>query len=175
MAAPDPIWLSPAQINALLAEDGIGTKAAERAVARLRFVASDVDDVTQEIRFHLWKKLRKYNQGRGCLEAYVARIAKNKAINLLRGRCADYRRQARLRDELPRRNGRGHTKIDLAEFDRVLSGLPDDLRILCQVVLERGTIQAVALELGISRAAVRNRLSSLREPFRAVCEDYARG
>ena len=50
----------------------------------------------------------------------------------------------RFRDALALRNDRGHPKIDLIEFDRVRSGLPNDLRIVCDAYLDTETIEAVA-------------------------------
>ena len=57
MNATCPAGLSSALLDALFADDGIGTEAAKRAAKRLvgkaRFVATDVDDITQEIRIHI--------------------------------------------------------------------------------------------------------------------------
>ena len=67
MNATCPAGLSSALLNALFADDGIGTEAAKRAAKRLvgkaRFVATDVDDITQEIRIHIWGATRQPKAG----------------------------------------------------------------------------------------------------------------
>jgi RNA polymerase sigma factor (sigma-70 family) len=179
MTVACPAGLSPAQIEAIVAKEGIGRKAAERAVRRLlgapgRF-GDDREDIVEEICVHIWRKLSRRNTAPPNLEAWVRLTAKRKALNLLRGRQVEFRRQVRVRDALAQRDGRSRPEIDPDKFERALSDLPDHLRRVCDEVLEGRSLSAVARILGISPGALRRRLDDLREPFLGVYEDRFAG
>jgi DNA-directed RNA polymerase specialized sigma24 family protein len=179
MSDASPAGLSSAEINAIVADDGLGTVAAKCAVNRffgeLGHFTDDHDEITQLIRIHIWDKLTCRAAKPPNIEAYVRLVAKRKALNLRRDREAEARRQARVRDALALRDDHSQPKINPSEFMKVLSALPDGLRNLCDLFLDGKTLDAVACALGISREAVRSGLNDLREPFLEIYETATEG
>ena len=108
----------------------------------------DREDIIQEIRVHVWHKLSRLDAASE-LDAWVRLTARSKALNLLRDRKEEVRRQARVQKALGQRDDPNHLEIDPNEFDRALSGLPDDLRRVCDEILDGKTPHAVARVLGI--------------------------
>ena len=171
--------LSTTQIESIVADDGIGTEAAKRAVRRFLGKPGRFDDdrgvIIQEIRIHIWHKLSRRNTAPPNIEAWVRTTAKHKALDLLGNRKNEVLRQALVRKALGQRDDPSHLEIDPNEFEGALSGLPDDLRMVCDEILDGKTPHAVASVLGISPGRVRRRLNDLRKPFLEIYETAKQG
>ncbi len=167
-------WLSAAQIDTTIGDEGDGTRAAKDAVRRFLGEPGPFedgrDDLVQQIRIHLWQKLLQLNTPHPNLVAWLRDTANNKVSNLIRDRKAAARREARARDALARGDGRSRLNVEPDQFERVLSSLPDEQRRVCDQILEGTPLRDVPRILGIGSKEFRRRLEDLRGPFLEVYE-----
>jgi len=140
-------------------------------------------------------RMPKFYARRGSPKTFVACIVARKIIALIRYRTAelrDFRREAfSLDNPAARGDGaarvqgdcvlddiddpagasqvpRGVEEAELAEAtQQVISGLPGDLRRLCEM-LKTGTLADAARGLGIPRTTLINQVSRLQERFKAA-------
>jgi RNA polymerase sigma-70 factor, ECF subfamily len=164
----------------------IRSKAA-RLFGSTKLNPQDVEDLLQECRLELNRKLGRFDPDRGDPDAFVARVLRNFLANLLRNRLAR-RRDPRCVKSLCRndRDGsfrdpaddrlRPHPRLDEAELRcdvRVaINSLPPNLRDLAVRLMDRSVSQA-ARELGVPRTTLHSLLRKLRAVFeRHDLRDY---
>ena len=168
---------------------------ARHLVGTAGFTESDRDDLEQEMMLDVIMRLPKFDARRGTPKTFVACIIARKISKLIRHRTTglrDFRCEAFSIDKpagndddaVPVRGDcvledindpAGASQVpreveasELAEAtQRVISGLPRDLRRLCEL-LQRGTLADAARELGVPRSTLRYQLPRLRELFESA-------
>jgi RNA polymerase sigma-70 factor (ECF subfamily) len=168
---------------------------ARQLIGKAGFTESDQDDLEQELMSDVVGRLSKFNARRGTPKTFVACIIARKISKLIRHRTTglrDFRCEAFSIDKpagndddaVPVRGDcvledindpAGASQVpreveasELAEAtQRVISGLPRDLRRLCEL-LQRGTLADAARELGVPRSTLRYQLPRLRELFESA-------
>jgi RNA polymerase sigma factor (sigma-70 family) len=135
--------------------------------------AVDAEDVTQETFVTAWGKLRGFRLEGASALPWLATICRNHAANRVRARRRDAHEP--VDDTLPAPLSIEQTVIDAelarriaAEVER-LDALDREVFVLC--VSEGYAYQAAADALGVSHAAVRNRLSRIRSRLRTVVKE----
>ncbi len=130
------------------------------------------DDLLQEISIALWQALPRW-RGDGSLRAFIARVAHNRAIDLL---AAERRQQAApLDEEVPdpqadpvRQAARAQRYRDLLEAVRQL---PLGHRQVVSLALEGFSQREIGDALGLEENTVAQRLSRARRQLRALMGD----
>jgi RNA polymerase sigma factor (sigma-70 family) len=151
----------------------------------------DLEDLSQDCRVELLRKLGRYDPSRGAIEAYAARVLKNFLANCLRNRVAQRRDPRSVTtlgeidgsDRVPqvakdrfRRDRRSSLEQSDLSHDllTVLGLLPPDLQDLA-LRLKYQSVAAAARELGIPRTTVQSRIRKLRVIFeRHDLKEYLR-
>jgi RNA polymerase sigma-70 factor (ECF subfamily) len=172
---------------------------ARQLVGKAGFSENDCEDLAQDMKFDLWRRLSKFNPSKAPLNAFIDRVVRHKVASIIEGRKAqrrDFRRQCSLNDTLQnagsestergdtvdqdqvyRRTGPpSHSIEDLRDLavdvDAVLSRLPPRLRDLCRRLRAR-TPTEVSQETGIPRGSLYEAIEELRRRFRdADLEKY---
>ncbi len=164
---------------------------ARQLVGRAGFTWDDVEDLEQEMTLDLLSRLPKFDPEKAAHTTFVARIVERKISNLFRDRRRekrDYRREfGSLNDHI--QDGEGETierayTIDQDDVDirmghrhrsreeeahlrldvsLVMSGLPEDLREIAEVLMKT-TITEAAKSLGMPRSTLYGAVGRLR-PF----------
>jgi len=171
---------------ALLERAAAGSEHAFRAlyrayatpVYRIAFAllrdADDAEDVTQETFTTAWGKLRGLRLESGSALPWLATICRNHAANRARKRRRE-REHALADDTVPAVLSVEQTVVDAELAARIadevgrLTELDREIFVLC--VSEGYAYQAAADALGVSHAAVRNRLSRIRSRLRTVVKE----
>lgn len=140
--------------------------------------AEDAHDVTQETFIVAWRKLGDLELAGDSLLPWLATICRFQAANRGRIRQRDRMNRTEVHESLAspidleqQVVAASLTDAILAETDR-LSDLDRAIFRLCATE-GRGYDEA-ALELGVTHATVRNRLSRVRRRLRVVVEDFSR-
>jgi len=172
---------------------------ARRLVGQAGFVRSDQEDVEQELRLDLLRRLSSFDPSKATLHTFADRVVRHKIASIIEARKAglrDYRRQCSLnetlqnadrkstergdtvdQDQVYRRTGPpSHSAEDLhdlaVDVDAVLSRLPHRLRDLCRR-LRGKTPTEVSQETGIPRGSLYEAIEELRRRFKdADLEKY---
>lgn len=172
---------------------------ARRLVRRAAFVRSDQEDIEQELRLDLLRRLSSFDPSKATLNTFADRVVRHKIASIIEARKAgvrDYRRQCSLnealqnadhkstergdtvdQDQVCRRTGPpSHSVEDLhdlaVDVDAVLSRLPYRLRDLCRR-LRAKTPTEVSQETGIPRGSLYEAIEELRRRFKdADLEKY---
>jgi RNA polymerase sigma-70 factor (ECF subfamily) len=137
---------------------------------RARRLRIDVEDAVQEVLSHLyeddWARLRRFDPASGMLSAYVATIARNLAIDILR-RPRPPEPVEDIEDGASPDSG-PERKVLLAEqIDRLVAALDDgDLLLLRWLWFEGLERVEIAARLGISAAALYKRSQRLEARVR---------
>lgn len=170
-----------ARLTALLCACGEGDRAAFRAlyektspkvfgivclVVRDRTVA---EEVTQDVYVQIWTSAARYRPETGSALAWIAAIARNKAIDRLRADRA--RGFVAFTDEVPDIAGPGdlaELSIDAGRVREIMAGLrPDYRRALLLAYFQGYTSAELAERLGIpvgtAKSWLRRGLAALRE------------
>ncbi len=158
----------------------IRSKAARlRGLARLN--DQDLEDLEQDCRVELLRKLKRFDPDRGKPDAFVARVLRNFLANYLRNRSAGRRdprrvtslggpeRAARVSEGAMDRCGRhARPRPDEAELrhdvQTVIADLPPELLDLA-LRLMRQSVTATARESGVPRTTLQSRVRKLRAVF----------
>jgi RNA polymerase sigma-70 factor (ECF subfamily) len=166
----------------------VRSKAA-RLRGRARLNHQDIEDLSQECRLELFRKLGRFDSSRGEPDAFVARILRNYVSNLLRNRSALRRdprrvsslgaadRAGRVPEASCHRPGRKlRPGLEAAELRQdvlaILEALPLDLCDLALRLMHQ-TVAEVAREIGVPRTTLQSRLRKLRTLFeRHDLRDY---
>jgi RNA polymerase sigma factor (sigma-70 family) len=138
-----------------------------RLARRLSVSVEDAEDVLHDLFVGLPEAIRKFD-GRGSLEGWLKRVLVRLA--LMRQRAQRRRREVAYDDEAPDSATR-HTPEESRTWDlqRVLAGLPDDLRAVLVLRQTEGySHREIAALLGISAGASRVRLSRAVKLLRAA-------
>lgn len=173
-------------------------RKARQLIGRLGLTVSDMDDLEQGIRLDLWNRLGSFDPERSSELTFVRRVVDHQIASVVRARRARKRGNGRSKRSLdslvrngdsgiaqsgsigagPKRVGtavRSETEVfDLKEDLRAItSGLPPDLRRLCEVLPDR-SISQIAREGGVSRHVVRQCVARIRQRFaEAGLDEYA--
>jgi RNA polymerase sigma-70 factor (ECF subfamily) len=138
-------------------------------IARLG-TCDDIDDLVQETFLRAFKGLSRLKE-RACFGAYLHRIARNICVDRLRRRKRD---ALSLEDvgveiELPSDGPVDVREERLAQLRRLVGRLPLALReTVLMFYFERQSYQQIASVLGLSEAAVNQRLHRARVALRAA-------
>lgn len=154
----------------------------------------DRQDFEQELQQHLLDRLRLFDAERASRRTFIARIAANKALNMIEHRHAKMRNPNQvvsLDDPLDPSDVDSGTYGDVLAADRVVGGRPDsgsecerkvllrieletalndlppELRALCDLIGEGESVTEMAQRLGIHRDTVDRRRAKIREILRA--------
>ena len=172
---------------------------ARQLVGKAGFSKSDCDDLAQDMKLDLWRRLSKFDASKAPFDAFVDRVVRHRVASIIEGRRAqrrDCRRQRSLNDtpqhagststergdavgldQVYRRTGPpSHSLEDLRDLevdvDAALSRLPPRLRELCRH-LRAKTPTEVSQETGIPRGSLYEAIEELRRHFRdAGLEKY---
>lgn len=136
--------------------------------------AGDAEDVTQETFVTAWTKLRGLRLESESALPWLATICRNHAANRARRRKRE-REHAAFDDSVPAALDVAQTVVE-AELARRIAQEVDSLtdtdrQIFLLCVSEGYAYQAAADALGLSHAAVRNRLSRIRSRLRTVVKE----
>lgn len=182
-------------------EYGIIKRKVRQIVGKAGIPARDRDDLEQDFRLHLWKRLLAYTPQRGHRKAFATAVVERYVCNVLRDRSAAKRNPTRVcslnsqlgpSDERPveladliasdATNARlGHyvrprTEAnqlvdDVVETISALSAQQQDLATRLQV----SNVSEVAAELGVPRTSLYSDIGRLRQKFEdAALRDYLR-
>lgn len=181
--------------------EGLIKHKAKRLVGQAGFVRSDQEDIEQELRLDLWRRLPKFDPRKATLSTFVDRVVKHKIASIVEARqasCRDCRRCRRsLNDPLEDEAGdspaeRGDMlaedagrlrasdanrpaaeRVDLEHDVRaLLAGLPPELRGLCRRLM-KGTPTEVERETGTARGTLYESFETLRRRFeKARLKEY---
>ena len=163
-------------------------RKARRLTGRTRLTAEDIEDLTQDFRMELWKKLPAFDPSRGSMGAYVNVLLDLFFANWLRQRFADRRNPQRVvslnalfrndeglwielgktiaHDAHGKRHGR-HPRSDEEhadlrnDVDDVLQAMASELRTVADQLRDK-SVAAAARELGIPRTTLHERVRQLR-------------
>ncbi len=160
-------------IEAFLQGEGRGIAEVDRwidVVLRDDFFSlrGEWEDLRQEIRFRVFQNLSRGRfDGRSSLRTYVHRIARNTCIDS--SRLAFRRRETRGEEERKAAAPASREPVVSGVIARdlllkILDGLSDGDRLVVLLVLgERYSCSEAAQRLGVSRSAVKSRLSRCRD------------
>ena len=174
------------------AEDLIRIKA-RRLSGQAGFVRSDQEDIEQELRLDLLRRLPKFDPRKAALSTFADRVVRHKVASIIeakKARLRDYRRQqCSLNDPLKtpdgkraergdtvdqneacRRTGRSSRSTedlrDLAnDFSAAVSNLPPNLRDLCRRLLMNPNLTEAAQDAGIPRGTLYESVEKIRRRF----------
>lgn len=170
------------------AENLIGIEA-QKLVGRAGITRSEIEDLRQDLRLHLWRRLPMFDPCRAKYETFVDRIVRHRAATIVEFRKAARRSHLRCQcslnegvtapggetierasmvdEEAGRRrlgaaNRSSREEADLAlDVAAFVSSLPAALRDLCLRLRSRSPTE-VARELGIPRGSLYRTLRELR-------------
>lgn len=164
-----------------------------------QFHTEDRADLEQELTVELWRRLDRFKPERAAWPAFVRVIVDHAVANLFRARAAQKRSAGpvaslqtlatrdgpptELGEQLPEQEGdarlgrrrlsdheRAALRHDLAA---VLAKLPDDQRLVAEVLKQFRTKAEAARRLGMSRAQLYAQVRQIRERFeQARLQDY---
>jgi RNA polymerase sigma-70 factor (ECF subfamily) len=161
---------------------------ADQLIGRYGFTESDRDDIEQELRLRLLRRLASYDPTRGTREGFIACRIGNEVADVVKRRTAQVRDWRRTRSlstpacdddgpvdaaSLLEDETESPERRDLAiALSEVLDRLPPRWRIVCERVPDTGVTE-IAGDLGVDRRTVRRWLNALRERFRdAGLQDF---
>ena len=180
-------------------DDGIDPYAAglirfkaRRLVGKAGFTASDREDIEQELRLDLLRRLPKYNPKRAQRNTFIARVVEHRLASLIEAQKAgirDYRRcRCSLNECFEDADGRSVERVDTfdqedyllrtgaqsrpsEELNRlaidvaaVLETLPPELRELCRR-LKAETVTEISRDTGVPRGTIYESIKKLRGIF----------
>ena len=181
-------------------DDGIDPYAARlirfkarQLVGQAGFTASDREDIEQELRLDLLRRLPKYNPKRAQRNTFIARVVEHRVASLIEAQKAgirDYRRcRCSLNECFEDADGRSVERVDT--FDQedyllrtggqsrpseelsalaidvaaVIEGLPHELRNLCRR-LKAETVTEISRDTGVPRGTIYESIKKLRAIFK---------
>ena len=177
---------------------------SRQLVGKCGLLQSDIKDIEQELYADLFRRIAKFNSDKAKLTTFIQRVVEHKIANILRDRCSDKSvanrqclsldstvqtddstgREITLGDCISsdqfERFCRGKTRNRqeerelIADVRQVIERLPEELRSVCECLLEGMSISEAARRAGIKRATFyQNIIEPLREAFReADLEGY---
>jgi RNA polymerase sigma factor (sigma-70 family) len=180
--------------------EGVGRFAERQAKAiggRLEgvygFRGADRPDIEQELKIAAWQARDQFDPARGSWEAFVSRVMRNHARNMIAARqaeCRDFRSACGSLQDLiqpepgkpPRERGEfldadGYLRTSRRQgawtdrnassrdITRMVAELPADLQVMCAYLAQGMTVTAIAAELGISRDTFYERRKALQRAF----------
>ena len=140
------------------------------------FSGDEWEDLRQEMALDCLKRLPKFNPDRGTWKGFVHGVVQNRAFVLAtkQTRRADFeRRMVAVSSVVEEQSGEltesisddPRQALDLSiDVRRALSSLPDDLRVLADLV-SRLPLQAVRRQTGLSRVELERRIGQIRITF----------
>jgi RNA polymerase sigma-70 factor, ECF subfamily len=153
---------------------------ARRLTGRARLNDEDIEDLAQDCRAELIRKLRAFDPTKSAFEAFVVGVLRHFLANRIRDRFAAKRNPCRVRaldaltgvvdslspgiDRPSRiRSEREGTDLRL-DVDALLDRLPPRLRALAER-LKIQSVAEIARETGVPRTTVQSRIRSIRMRF----------
>lgn len=134
--------------------------------------APDAEDVTQDVFVTAWRKLLEIEIAGDSLLPWLLVTAKYVALNSRRKRLQRDRHtspiDASVADPAASVEESAHQRVLMSRIDACVAALGDNDRALYELCIGRGrSYEQAAVELGVSHATVRNRLSRMRQRLRA--------
>lgn len=149
------------------------------------FTSSDFDDVVQELRFHLWRRLKRFDPAVAAWTTFASFVLDKRCISLARERSAEKRccrrEQCSLNDQILDDSGRlverhqstpeaASTRQRLNDLARDLADLRERLpsathRLFMDALARGGTVNSIGTELGLSRRAAARHFAELQRLF----------
>jgi RNA polymerase sigma-70 factor (ECF subfamily) len=132
---------------------------------------TEAEDITQDVFITTWDKIRRISVVDESVLPWLLVTARYTALNARRRSQKARARSSRLDDDLPDESSVEEEVVAgqvRAEIDKAVAGLsPTDRRLYDLCVVGDHTYELAARELGVTHAAVRNRVSRLRTRLRA--------
>ncbi len=159
---------------------------ARQLSRRAGFSACDREDIEQDLTLDLLERLPRYDPAKASLNTFVARIVDHKVVSILRFQQAAKRNRGRedcsLNDPVRDTDGRlvdrhqttpeaANVPQQLRELEHDVAELLADLPELQRAIalgLGTGTVNAVSIDLGLSRSAVKRQIAAMRARFEDV-------
>ena len=139
-------------------------------VSSILRTARDVDDVVQDVFVQVWQQSDRFDPARGNIDAWIAVIARSRAIDRLRADARfDYRAEWDSEISDPTKHGWGLAgRGDDAAIRSGMAALTRDQRELLQLAFEAGLSHAriaafVGRPLGTVKTQIRSALATLRK------------
>jgi RNA polymerase sigma-70 factor, ECF subfamily len=187
--------------------DGIGDFAerlirdkARQLVGEEGFSETDYEDLVQDMKLDLWRRLSKFDPGKAPRSMFTASVVKHCVATVIESRkasCRDYRRcRCSLNDPLKTPDSKPAERGDMLDQDvtllrtggakrpaaeridlrndirTVLAGLPPELRSLCCRLMKR-TPTEVEEDTGIARGTLYESIQKIRRRFeKAKLKEY---
>ena len=134
--------------------------------------SAQAEDLMQDVFFQLWKKPDSFVQGRGSLGAWLAVVARNRAVDVLRRRKpSDSVDDVVLASSINLASEVEHTRM-MEKVRAILQGLPQEQKKSLEMAFFDGLTHAEIAEktgdpLGTVKTRIRTALISLRKAVQA--------
>ena len=138
---------------------------------------ADVDDLVQDTLAAAWRAGPSRDDGRS-LRPWLARVVRNRARNVARGRMRRERREALASEAVPTRSPAADLeRIALLErLIQLIGTLPEvDQRIITQRFADNANATEIGRELGLEPATVRSRLKRALTRLRSELDEHYGG
>jgi RNA polymerase sigma-70 factor (ECF subfamily) len=139
-----------------------------------------VDDVVQEVFLHVWRAPDRFQPGRGSLAAYLAMLARSKAVDVLRTEGAWQRRHLRHGSESmtngPEIEDLVVDRLGVADLQSALRALPMTERVPIELAFFGGySYRQVAAQLEVPEGTIKSRIRAGLRRLEALlrCPDSA--
>lgn len=164
---------------------GLIRRAARKLVGKFGFTPSDRPDLEQDLALEVFRRFQEANQDVDRPEAFATTVVKNSVINMLDSHKAKRKRQVqcesldemiqgpdgrqvavgetisenhRLRPLPCGADGEAEFQERMVALDRLISGLPRQLRIAAEALKKGTSLDQVARDVGIPQSTLRARL-----------------
>lgn len=143
---------------------------ARQLAGRSGFSISEQDDIEQELRLHLFRRLPKFNPQVAHWNVFVRTLVERHTATLATQRLKAKRALQRVE---PRAEAQ-ECNVDLAiDTEMILATLPERTRNLCER-LKKDSVAQVADQLGMPRSTLRDALGRLQKHFQSVGRQFFR-
>ena len=140
---------------------------AQQLAGHNGFSRSEREDIEQELRLHLLRRLAKFDPEIAHWNVFVRTVLERRAASLIAQRRAALQAGSSIDDCASLDDSRIDLAIDTAA---ILARLPRKSRQLCER-LKRDSIAEVARQEGLPRTTLRDRVERLRKHFVAVAPE----
>ncbi len=140
---------------------------ARQLAGRNGFSVSERQDIEQELRLHLLRRLAKFDPDIAHWNVFVRTVLERRAASLVARRQASIRASSAVDSFIEFDDRRVDMVIDT---EAILAKLPSKTRDLCER-LKKDSVSEVARQLFLARTTLRDRVERLREHFVAAAPE----